>query len=146
MHQSFSKGFTLIEVTLTMALLAIIFIVAAPFYGRFIFSQEVSIVQDELQGSLSKARFFSMMGKNDTVWGVGIENSQIIVFQGPSFVDRDTSLDETFDIHPRVTVSGVSPIVFTRPAGRPSSELEITLSGNGETKVLRMNSEGVLEE
>lgn len=145
MYQSSRKGSTLIEVTLTMALLAIIFMTASPFYGRFVFSQEVAIARDELQGSFAKAQLLSMMGKNDTVWGVGVTSTQIILFQGNSFLSRDQSLDEAFDIHPRVTISGFSSVVFAR-TGRPDSTPTITLSGNGETKVLVMNSEGVLEE
>lgn len=140
------QGFTLIEVMLTMSLVIVLALLASPFYGRFIFSQEVSVVHDELQGSFTKAQLYSMTGKNAATWGVALSDGNIILFQGSSFVSRDQSFDETFVIHPRVTVSGMSEVVFAQTTGRPDNQPTITLSGNGVTDVWAMNSEGILKQ
>ena len=146
MNQKSYNGFTLLEVMLTMALLALVALSASPFYGNFIFSQEVSVVSDELRGSLAKAQFSSMTGKNDASFGVAIHDGHIVLFQGSSFLSRDQSLDEAFTIHPRVSISGMSEIVFAPVTGRPDHQPTITVSGNGKTEAWVMNSEGVLEE
>ena len=138
------KGFTLIEVMLTMSLLGILALLSSPFYGRFIFSQEVPVVYDELEGSFAKAQLYSMTGNNDAMWGVAVNGDNIILFQGTSFASRDQAFDETFVIHPRVTVSGLSEVVFARTTGRPDSQPTVTLSGNGTTESYTLNSEGVL--
>lgn len=139
-------GFTLIEVMLTMALLALVALLSSPFYGHFIFSQEVPVVTDELRGSFGKAQLYSMMGRNGEKWGVAINDGHIVLFQGNSFASRNQDLDEVFSIHPRITVSGMTEVVFEKTTGRPDSQPTITISGNDVTEVWRMNSEGILEE
>lgn len=136
----------MIEVLLTMALVAIIALLSSPFYGSFIFSQEVSVVRDELQGSFAKAQLYSMTGKNNSAWGVAVNGRNIILFQGTSFVSRDQSFDEMFSIHQSVIVSGVSEVVFAQTTGRPDNQPTIAIAGNSATETLTMNKEGVLEE
>lgn len=145
MNHKSKRGFTLIEVMLTMSLMALLALLASPFYGRFIFSQEVSVVRDELNGSFAKAQLYSMTGKNASPWGVAVSGGDIILFQGSSFASRDQNLDEVFAIHPRVTVFGISAVVFAPVTGRPDSQPTITISGNGATEIFTMNNEGVLE-
>lgn len=146
MNQESRRGFTLIEVMLTMALVGILALLSSPLYGNFIFSQEIPVVRDELQGSFAKAQLYSMTGKNVSPWGVAISDGEIILFQGSSFASRDQAFDETFAIHPRVTISGMSEVVFVQTTGRPDSQPTITVSGNDVTETFTMNSEGVLEE
>ena len=147
MNQESRRGFTLIEVMLTMSLLGILAVLSSPFYGRFIFSQEVPVARDELQGSFSKAQLYSIEGKGAAAWGVAIDSDQIILFQGDSFSGRDPSFDETFSIHPKITISGLeTEVVFARTTGRPDRQPTISVSGNGATQTLSMNAEGVLQE
>lgn len=146
MNQESYNGFTLIEVMLTLALFFLIALFASPLYGNFIFSQEVSVVSDELRGSIEKAQFSSMMGENHVSFGVAIHDGKIILFQGDSFLSREQRFDETFTIHSRVSVSGLSEVVFAPVSGRPNNQPTITVSGNGRTEMWKMNSEGVLEQ
>lgn len=145
MDEKSQRGFTLIEVMLTMALVSVVALFAVPFYGNFIFSQEVSVVSDELRGSFAKAQLSSMTGKYNASFGVAVDNGNIILFQGDSFLSREQDQDETFVIHSRVSVSGVSEVIFAPITGRPDNQPTITVSGNGKTEVWTMNSEGVLE-
>ncbi|MEI8097079.1 MAG: prepilin-type N-terminal cleavage/methylation domain-containing protein [Candidatus Moraniibacteriota bacterium] len=138
------NGFTLIEVMMVMAFVAILAVLSSPFYGRFIFSQEVSVARDELRGSFAKAQTYSMTGKNDASWGVAFRDKKIILFQGNSFVERNQAFDESFVVHSRVALAGFDEVVFARTTGRPSIEPTITLSGNETTEILQMNSEGVV--
>lgn len=137
-------GFTLIEVMLSVAIITILALLASPFYGRFIFSQEVPVVRDELGGSFAKAQLYSMTGKQAASWGVAADGQRIVLFQGNSFASRDQAFDEVFVLHPRVTLSGLDEVVFARVTGRPNHQPTITLSGNGATEVWTLNSEGVL--
>lgn len=145
MDQTLQRGFTLIEVMLTMALFSVVALFASPFYGNFIFSEEVPVVSDELRGSLVKAQLSSMTGKNGAPFGVAVHDGSIILFQGGSFLSREQDQDEAFVIHPRVSVSGISEVVFAPITGRPDSQPTITVSGNGKTEIWTMNREGVLE-
>jgi hypothetical protein len=86
-----------------------------------------------------------MTGKNNSEWGVAVNDGKIILFQGGSFASRDQNFDEKFAIHSSVTISGMDEVVFARMTGRPDNQSMITISGNGVTENITMNSEGVLQ-
>ncbi len=140
------RGFTLIEILLTMSLVAIVGLLSAPFYGRFIVSQEVGVALDELEGSLRKAQAYAMVGKNDARWGVSVDADRITLFQGDSYVGRNAAFDEVYDIQGGVVITGVGEVIFSRVTGRPDTTPTVTVSGNGVTEIFVMNSEGVLEK
>lgn len=140
------RGFTLIEILLTMSLVAIVALVSSPFYGRFIVSQETSVALDELEGSLRKAQAYALVGKNDARWGVTIDTSRIVLFQGNSYAGRNAAFDEVYDIRGGVEITGVGEVVFSRVTGRPDTTPTVTVSGSGVTETFVLNSEGVLEK
>lgn len=143
-RESKAKGFTLIEVILTMSLITIVALVASPFYGRFLSAQEISIVEDELSGSFAKAQMYSMLGKSDALWGVAVRDEQIILFQGDSYSDRDQSFDEVFVMQGKVSVTGFSEVVFAKVTGKPNVMPAFTVSGSGVTDTFILNTAGVL--
>ena len=140
------NGFTLIEVMLTLALVSILASLSFPLSGYFLSPQEVAVVRDELQGSLSKAQLYSMTGKNGALFGVAVHDQAIVLFQGNSFATRDQAFDEVFPLHPRVTVSGLTEVVFARVTGEPDTEPTMTIAGNDTTETVTMNAEGILIE
>src|SRR5688572_24540787 len=96
------RGFTLLEIMLTMALFAIVAFLASPFYGNFMYKQELSVVSAELRGSLAKAQLNSMQSKNASAWSIWVDNGNIILFRGDSFGSRDQSFDQLIAIHPKI--------------------------------------------
>lgn len=80
MHR-FIKGFTFIESILTIALVLLIGTMAVPFYGRFVYSEELPIAQDELTESLRQAQLFTLLGKNNSRFGVAIRSGTIVFFR-----------------------------------------------------------------
>lgn len=143
--QSSKRGFTLLEIILTMALVAIVALFASPFSGQFLYAQEVTVVTDELKSSLTKARLYSMLGKNGAPWGVAVDQETIVLFQGDSFANRVPEMDERFDIRGRVTLSGLTEIIYSQGTGKPTTEPTVTISGYGQTETLVINAEGVIE-
>ncbi len=140
------RGFSLIEVMLTMSLFAIVSLFAFPFYGDFIYKQEVAVTSAGLRGSLTKAQINSMQSKNASSWGVQVSDGNIILFRGDSFGGRDQNFDEVLTIHPKITVSGLGDgVVFARTTGRPTSTPTISVSGNEASETFTINSEGVWE-
>lgn len=140
------RGFTLIEFILVVSLVIFVGLLADSFYGRFLFSQEQRIVQDAVEAGVTKARTYAMAGKRGSAWGVTVQGQRLILFQGETFASRDSSVDETFDIHPTVHISGLNEIVFDRPSGIPASGATIIISGSDGSKTLSLNAYGVLEE
>jgi len=90
-----NKGFTLVEVLLTIAIFLIVGGLSSPFYARFLIQNNVSNVVDQLSGQLRKAQIYSMMGRQNGSWGVTINSGAIILYQGTSFVSRNSAFHES---------------------------------------------------
>lgn len=145
MHR-FIKGFTFIESILTIALVLLIGTMAVPFYGRFVYSEELPIAQDELAENLKRAQLFTLLGKNNARFGVAIHSGAIVFFQGDTYASRDTRFDEVYTLHPRVSVSGADEVVFNRPQGTLSGPATFILSDGNVSVTMSVNREGVVEE
>ncbi len=142
------KGFTLIEIMLTMSIVAILAGASSFFFSDSLFSQEVSVAQDEIIGSFAKAQMYSMTGKDDALWGVAFRalDNSIVLFRGDTFSHRDETRDEVYALGSQISVYGLDEVVFMRVTGKPNNTPSITLSRNGKTIVLRMNEEGIVSE
>lgn len=147
------SGFTFIEVILTVALMIFIGIIASPFYGNFLFGQESENATEELKDSLAKARFYSMMGKGGSQWGVRTDDHHIILFKGEFYGARDSAFDEIYTLHDLVTITGFNEVVFERRTGIPNVQPTITVTfyTNAEnpethTHTLVINAAGVVDE
>lgn len=138
-----SNGVTLVELLVVVSLLSIITLFSTPFYARFFTQNEAQLVQNQLASSLRKAQIYSMMGKQNGVWGVKYTaNPQKIIL----YLLGNTGLDETFDISQEVTITGFSDIQFTRITGLPASPATITISSGATSKTVTVNSQGVVSK
>ncbi len=140
------KAFTLIEILLALSLTMIVALVASPFYGKFLFVQNLSVAVDELRGSLEKARLYKMAGRGGSAWGVRVSEQTITLFRGESFGSRDSAFDETFDIPARVTLTASDDVLFGSQDGLPNVLATYTATYDGETKTYTLNAAGVLIE
>ena len=87
-----------------------------------------------------------MMGRQNGSWGVTINSGAIILYQGTSFVSRNSAFDERFTLNPNISITGLSEINFTKVTGLPNDTPTITVSGNGTTKSITINSQGVVSK
>ena len=65
-----ARGFTIIELLLVILIVSIITLMSASFYSRFLTQNAVDNTREQLVGSFRKAQTYSMMGKQNGVWGV----------------------------------------------------------------------------
>lgn len=143
---SHSCGFTLIELILVIAISFIIGIVAVPFYSRFFTQNAVSNTTDQLTAELRKAQMYSMMGKQNGSWGVNYASNVITLFQGSSYAGRNTAFDEKFNVDNGSSIGGFTSVTFTRGTGTPSATQSITIIGNTVSKIITVNSQGVVNK
>ena len=87
-----------------------------------------------------------MVGKNNGAWGVTVSSQKLILFQGSSFVARTALFDESFVIHPAISISGLGEIIFAKTSGLPSTTPTITVSGLGSSKTITVTSQGVVQQ
>lgn len=139
-------AFTLIELLLVLAIMAVIGAMSAPIYSRFLTQNAVSNTVDQLVQDVRKAQFYAMTSRKSTTsgWGVRFGSQTITLYQGTSFAARNQALDETFTVNPNITVSGLTDLNFPRVSGIPVAGATITVSGMGNNKTITVNSQGMV--
>lgn len=129
----FQKGFTLLEMLLVIALIAL---VAGSTITIFITTKnktDLAIVQDTTVQYIRMAQSFSKAGKEDSEWGVNIDSDRIILFKGIDFDNRDIAFDEFYNYPTRVNVIGITDLYFNKITGTPSVSGTTTLTGRSDS-------------
>lgn len=139
------RGFTLIEIMLSVAAIAVIAGIGIPVYQAFQNRNEVDVAAMEFGQALRRAQAFSMASTGDSTWGVSIQSGSIVVFKGASYAARDTTYDETYDLATAIGISGTTEYVFAKMSGTPSTSGTVTVtSPNNETRSITLSAKGLV--
>ncbi len=140
-----NKGFTMIEVMLSLAIIAIIMGISTPIYQSFQVRNDLNITANTITQSLRRAQILSQAVDGDSTWGVDIRSGSITIYKGLSYAGRDNTFDEIFVVPTSITPSGINGIVFDKFTGFPQTTGTITLtSNNNETRLIIINSKGMV--
>ncbi len=139
------KGFTLLELLISIAIITIIAAISAPVYFSFYSRNDVDVVAMKASQNIRRAQILAQAEEGAGPWGVSFSNDAMILFQGESFQDRDVDFDEPFSIPQAVSVSGLSEVVFERLTGTPreTGTIEFFLN-SGVSRSIAINEMGVL--
>lgn len=139
------KGFTLIEVLLSAALIAIIAGLSAPVYQSFQVKNDLDIAQNTAGQTLRRAQILSQSVDGDVSWGVKMQSGSIVLFKGASYAARDAGFDEIFDVPSNIIPSGLTEIIFAKFSGLPQSAGTAALTApTGEIKTITINEKGTV--
>ena len=142
-----NNGFTLIEVLLSIALIALVVGLSLPVYGSFQARNNLDIAANTVVHSLRRAEIKSLAVEEDSRWGVRIEEKKVIIFKGDSFVGRNPDFDEAIDFSPGIQSSneGLKEITFSKLSGSPSTSGTIILKSSTEEKrEIRINEKATI--
>lgn len=141
-----SKGFTLLEILLSIALIALLAGIAAPIYQSFQVRNDLDIAANTVAQTLRRAELLSQAVDGDVSWGVSIQSGSITLFQGVSYAGRNSDFDEIFDMPTSITPSGLQEIVFSRFSGEPQTTGTCTLTSSiNEIRTITINEKGTIE-
>jgi prepilin-type N-terminal cleavage/methylation domain-containing protein len=140
-----SKGFTLIELLLSVTIIGIIMTLTTPVYQSFLTRNDLSNNTEAVASSLRRAVTYARGVKEDSVWGVKVLGSSIVVFKGTTYASRDTTFDETTSFPNTLTASGMDEITFSKLSGVPSTTGTITMTANTtDTRTVTLNAKGMV--
>ncbi len=135
----------MMEVALSIAIIAIITGVTVPFYRVFQEQNDFEVTVSTTAQKIRKAQFFSQFGERDSNWGVSIQGEELIFFKGESYSDRDMDFDEIYLMPLSITASGLDEMVFDKLTGEPQLPGTITFASHSdETKSITINSMGII--
>ena len=144
--QNSQRGFTLLEVLLSITAIAVIAGIGIPVYQSFQNRNDLDIAAVTFAQALRRAETLAQSVDGDISWGVTAQSGSITLFKGGSFSGRDSSFDEVFEMPTSITPSGISEVVFAKFTGLPQTTGSLTLtSANNETRTVVINAKGNVE-
>lgn len=147
-------GFTLLELIMVVAIVAVIAFVTTPLTIQFYQTQTLNGVQNQLLEVLGRARNKSVAQLNDSAFGVYLAASTSLtytLFQGSTYATRTSLLDEFYDVPPSTTIvfpGNATTILFTKHTGIPVNESggsatgTIVITRGGTTKTITVDEFG----
>lgn len=138
------RGFTLLEMMLSVALIGILMGVSIPVFLSFQTRSDMDVAANIIAQSLHRAQILAQASDGDSSWGVKVSSSTITLFKGVGYFSRDTTVDELFDISSAITATGTTEVVFAKFTGLPAAVGSINLSASGQARVVTINSRGLV--
>lgn len=142
----FQKGYTLLEISLTLTLLVFVLGLGAPILWSAVTQNDMWLSVQIVTHSLRRAQSLSMAMKKDTRWGVKLTEKNAIVFSGSSFDSRLSDYDETIDFPVNLKFQGSTELIFEKLSGLPNFSGNIILENpSNQTKTIIINSSGTVD-
>lgn len=138
------QGFSLIEVMVVVAILALFATTAGPVYRAVQVKNDLESATIGAVSSLRRAQAAAESGNVDSNWGVRFFSTSAIVFAGSSYASRQTSYDERLDFPGSITVAGNTEVVFAKFTGLPQVVGTTTITNPSGTKSLVLNAVGTI--
>lgn len=144
------KGFTLIELIITVSVVVILSGLATASLRNLTSRNAAQVAERQLRSHLRKAQIYAMSGRRGYGWGVyyAEQTHQATLYcfcGGTDYVSHpDMGIDESIYFPKTVTVTGMTDIAFAKTSGLPTpSSSTITITGpTGGSATLTISSEG----
>lgn len=143
------KGFTLIEILLSLALIAVVTVMGLPVYNYFQAKSDLSTTADAIVSAFRRAQSLAVAVDGDTSWGVAIVTgtpNRLVIFRGLSYGSRDNTYDEDLELQNTVALSGTGEVVFSKFYGLPTPSTGTIILTNtaSDSQNIVFNEKGTL--
>lgn len=131
------SGFTLVEVMTSVVVIIIFSTISIGIYKTWQERSSLNAMANNIVGALRRAQFLAKGSAQDSSWGVAINNGQLIIFKGLSFVGRENIYDEKISLANGVYFSGLEEVVFKKFSGEAQNIGTINLTtNNGQKQII----------
>lgn len=140
------KGFTLFEMILVVALMAMITSFAPPIFMQLRDRTGFDMAIDTYVSSLHRAQNLSESVKDDSSWGVKVAKDNVTIFKGNSYNSREEEFDEVSPFYfSNFDISNNTEFIFKKMYGVPILFGTTTFSNQfGDIKTVSVNSVGLI--
>jgi prepilin-type N-terminal cleavage/methylation domain-containing protein len=146
------RGFTLVEILITVSITIILAAAAFPVYGSLQVSAQLNENSSQIIQALRTAKQRSLAGYNNSEHGVKFVANSYVLFQGSSYAVRQSTYDRSVTLDSPLGLfwsfgGGVDEINFSKGVGVPNTTGTITLVHDvSGTRTISINSLGMVEE
>jgi len=138
------QGFTLVEILVVIAIILFLTAIIAPIGLNFYKIQVFNETHEQIVGLLKQARSNAFIQKNNADFGLYFGDKQMVLFQGPSYSQRDESYDFGLKLPALVEISGLSEIVFSRGSALPKQSGSLLIKLGQKQKEIIINEQGLI--
>lgn len=138
-------GFTLLEILLSVSMIAILAAITLPVQRVFFTKNALVDTSNILVSSLRQAESFARASVDDSEWGLNVSSATITLFQGTSFATRDSEKDIAVSIPSNIGISGTTEYFFAKATGLPTASGATTLTNiDGNARTVTVSDHGVI--
>jgi prepilin-type N-terminal cleavage/methylation domain-containing protein len=139
------RGFTLIEVLLSVTILAMLVGLSLPVYETFVRRNDLDLTAQATVSAIRRAEAYSRSVNQDSQWGIELVAPGITVFKGDTYATRDAAFDEIIMLPNSISVSGISEIVFAKLSATPNATGTISFTTTtNDTRTITINGKGMV--
>jgi prepilin-type N-terminal cleavage/methylation domain-containing protein len=142
------RGFTLIEMLLSVGIIAMLAAMSLPIYASFASRNDLDLDTQGVVDMLRRAETYARTMNGDSNWGVKVQAGTVTLFKGTSYAARDSTADETDNIAGTITIGGtVSEVVFTKFTAIPNTTGTVTLThtATNDVRTITLNAKGMVD-
>lgn len=147
-----NKGFTIIELLVSVAIIGVVAVLLISGFNSFRESTQLNEAHSNILGILRDARSRTLSGEKNTHYSVHFEENQVVLFSGSLYVSGFSS-NEVYSLPSLTRISSISlggptEVIFARLTGSASASGTITIqstSNSSKTKTIIITSSGSIE-
>jgi prepilin-type N-terminal cleavage/methylation domain-containing protein len=140
-----NRGFTLIEMTVVLAIVAVLALVSVPFFSLLNGMNGDNTVKNDVIGIVKIAQSQAQWSYNNSRYGVYFSGNSYKLYTGNSYAARTVALDRTYNLPAGSNFGAVLDINFANKTGLPSTTGAITItSSKGNVVTFNINAQGLI--
>lgn len=138
MYRKFSRGFTVLEILIAIAILGLLLATILPSFMSFRRSSTLNANTMNLMTLINRARILAVSSKNDDQYGIHLESNKAVLYEGLTYTAGATT-NETYTFDSGVTLSSISingggsEVLFAKVTGATTQNATTTLLLSGTT-------------
>lgn len=154
MTTRYAKGFTLLEMFITIAILGIVTTLVITAFSKLNSRQALDKSADLVVSILNEARSLTLSSSEATQYGVNFQTSQIVLFAGASYATSSVSniitpLNSYVEIRDVSLTASSTSVVFKRLSGKAlqTGSIKVFLKNDPSTfRIITVSATGMVEK